>query len=85
MIIDLSFVINVKDKEFLKAFGIHLKKLREAKGISQESLSYDAGMAQNQVGLIENGKINTSISTLYALSKALEVSYKELLNFELKK
>jgi transcriptional regulator with XRE-family HTH domain len=76
-------VIKVKDKAFLKAFGDHLKKLREAKGVSQENLALDANIAENQVGLIEKGRINTSISTLYALSKALGVNYRELLSFEL--
>lgn len=74
----------VKDKAFLKAFGEHLKTLRLAKGISQENLAADADIAENQVGLIEKGKINTTISTLFSLSKALDVNYKELLNFNLK-
>ncbi|MES2139238.1 MAG: helix-turn-helix transcriptional regulator [Bacteroidota bacterium] len=78
-------MIKVKDKAFLKAFGDHLKKLRDARGVSQENLALDANIAENQVGLIEKGRINTSISTLYALSKALDVNYKELFNFELKK
>ncbi|MBA3704421.1 MAG: helix-turn-helix transcriptional regulator [Bacteroidetes bacterium] len=81
---DLSLVINIKDKAFLKAFGAHLKGLRKAKGISQENLALDANIAENQVGLIEKGKINTSISTLYVLSKALNINYKELLDFDLK-
>ena len=76
-------MINVKNEAFLKAFGSHLKRLREKKGISQENLSTDANIAENQIGLIEQGKINTTISTLFAISKALEVNYKELLNFEM--
>lgn len=75
----------VKDKAFLEAFGVHLKAIREARGISQENLASDANIAENQVGLIEKGRINTTISTLYALSNALDVSYKELLNFELRR
>ena len=77
-------MINVKDKAFLRAFGMHVKKLRKAKGVSQENLALDANIAENQIGLIEKGKINTSISTLYAISKALDINYKELLNFDIK-
>jgi ribosome-binding protein aMBF1 (putative translation factor) len=77
-------VINVKDQNFIEAFGEHVKMLRVKKGLSQEDLAFkfDPQISTNQVGRIERGEINTSISTAKVLSKALEISLSELFNFE---
>lgn len=71
----------MRDEEFIKKFGLNLRKIREAKKISQENVAYEAGIPVNQVGRIERGEINTSISTLNALAKALGVSPKDMLDF----
>jgi len=77
-------VINVKDKNFTILFGKNLRKLRKSKKLSQENLAYDANIPISQVGRIERGEINTTISTVYAISKALNLSHpKELFDFEL--
>lgn len=75
---DLSLVINIKNHAVIMAFGVHLKKLRLAKGLSQEALANLADIPINQVGRIERGEVNTSISTIYALAEALEINVKEL-------
>ena len=72
---------NVRDKRFIKAFGKHLKELRIKKNLSQEDLANDSNIPINQIGRIERGEINTTISTMYTISKALEIHHKELLDF----
>ena len=72
----------IRDRLFLTAFGNHLKVLRTKKGFSQEELAYSADIPISQAGRIERGEINTTISTIYALSKALDVHPKALLDFE---
>ena len=74
-------MINVRDKKFIKSFGEHIKKLRIKKNMSQESLAFDADIPINQIGRIERGEINTTISTVNAIAKALEIHPRELLNF----
>lgn len=72
----------IRDDSFLKRFGDNLRKLREQQGLSQEELYFRANLSKNQVGNIERGEVNTTISTAYALSKALGIELPELFKFE---
>lgn len=76
---------NVRDIEFIKAFGINLKKLRTENKVSQEELANSSDIPISQIGRIERGEINTTISTVYAISKALEINIKELFNFTIER
>jgi len=78
-------VSNVRDIEFIKAFGINLKKLRTENKVPQEELANSSDIPISQIGRIERGEINTTISTAYAISKALEIDIKELFNFTIEK
>ncbi len=74
-------MINIKDETLLKAFGKNLRKLREDRGLSKEALANDADIPINQVGRIERGEINTTISTANAIAKALKIELSELFRF----
>lgn len=74
-------MINVKDKKFINAFGKNLKKIRKEAGLSQEDLANDADIPLSQVGRIERGEVNTTISTVYVLASALKVHITDLFNF----
>jgi transcriptional regulator with XRE-family HTH domain len=76
-------VINIKSKKLIVAFGKHVRKLREDKELSMRHLADLADIAYSQLAKIETGKINTSISTAYALSKALEIPLEKLFKFEI--
>jgi len=57
-----------------------LRKLREAKGLSQEKLARLADVANNTIIKIEAGKNqNPTLDTLKKISKALDVSVDEFL------
>jgi len=71
-------VNNVRNESIIIAFGANLRKMRESKKISQEDLAYTADIPINQVGRIERGEINTTISTIYALAKALDTTVEDL-------
>jgi len=77
-------VINVKDKKYIKSFGKNLKRIRKEVGLSQENLAFDADIPLSQVGRIERGEVNTTISTVYALSKALKINITDLFKFQQK-
>ncbi|MCF2446222.1 helix-turn-helix domain-containing protein [Dyadobacter sp. CY345] len=63
----------IRNEAFLKAFGENVRKLREEKNLSQEELYDLAGLSKNQIGNIERGEVNTTLSSVYAISKALDI------------
>jgi transcriptional regulator with XRE-family HTH domain len=65
----------------MKAFGENLKRIRNSKGISQEDLAHDANIAYTTINKIEKGQLNTGISTVFEIAKALKISPKELFDF----
>jgi transcriptional regulator with XRE-family HTH domain len=67
-----------RNEKFLKAFGKNVRRLRKEKGFTMEALSYEAEMEIRQLGRIENGEINTTISTVYILATALDVDIADL-------
>lgn len=77
----IGIVINVRDKELVERFGSRLKKLRLEAGFTQEELANEADIPINQVGRIERGEVNPTLSTLSALSKALKISISNLVEF----
>jgi DNA-binding XRE family transcriptional regulator len=71
-----------KDEQFVKAFGEKIRKIRVERGMSQEYLADEIGIPTNQIGRIERGEVNTSISTAKALASVLHAPIEEL--FKLK-
>ena len=63
---------------FLKSFGKNLKRLRKAKGLSQEQLAERLGLGAKSLSPVENGKSFISINKLELLCKILETSPAEL-------
>ena len=68
----------LSEKEFLIAFGKHLRKVRKSKGFTQAQLANDLGIEISQISRIERGIINTSVGNVNAISKALQVDIQEL-------
>jgi len=58
--------------------GEEVKRLRQAKGWTQEQLAVYAGSSQPTVNLLEAGKRNPSAATLEKLARALEVDVVDL-------
>jgi DNA-binding XRE family transcriptional regulator len=73
--------VKVRYSKRLKAFGVHLKKVRNSKGLTQEELAYDAGISYNSLNTIESGKLNPTLATLLAISDSLKVKIGELMDF----
>ncbi len=65
-----------EELQILKDFGLRVRDLREAAGLSQAALETDARISKNQVGRIERGEISTSIVNLHLLAQALDVPIK---------
>lgn len=62
----------------IKNFGVQVKKIRNGKGITQDELSDIAEISISQLGRIERGEINTGLSTVFSIAKALNVSPHQL-------
>jgi transcriptional regulator with XRE-family HTH domain len=75
-------VNNLKNKELCLAFGMHLKALRKEKGLTLRGLALEADMEHSQLSKIERGINNPTISTVLALSKALEISIQQMFDFK---
>jgi transcriptional regulator with XRE-family HTH domain len=73
-----------RNEAYIKAFGEHLKNLRESKNLTQEELSYRCGVPLSQVGRFERGVRSPTLSTILILAKGLEVEPKTLLEFQFK-
>ncbi len=73
---------NQDKKSVLISFGGKLRQLRLAKSYTQEQLANELGVEISQISRIERGEINTSVITLYAIFKVLNVDISELLNFD---
>lgn len=76
--------MNISEETFIANLGIHVRQLREKKGMSQQDLADDCSITQNQVGRIERAEINTTVKTLVKIANALDVEPKELFDFPLK-
>jgi transcriptional regulator with XRE-family HTH domain len=58
----------------------NVRRLREARGLSQGALAADAGIYQELVSRIENGAANPELDTMGKIAAALGVHPRELLD-----
>ena len=72
-------MIKIKNIEIIKAFGQRVRELRTAQSLSQEMLANLADVPLSQIGRIERGEVNVTLSTIYALSKALNKEMGDIL------
>jgi len=68
----------IRNEKLIQLFGTNVRKHRQAKGLSQVSLSDMANINRSQIIDIEAGRINTTISTANAVANALELNIAEL-------
>ncbi|OXB08871.1 transcriptional regulator [Flavobacterium plurextorum] len=76
--------MDISEETFITNLGIHIRQLREKKGLSQQALADDCDIPKNQIGRIERAEINTGIRTLIRIANALDIDLKELFDFPLK-
>lgn len=63
----------------LVQFGKNVRKLREAKGFSQEELAYLSNLHRTYISSLERGERNVSLVNIKKIAKALDVSVSHLL------
>jgi transcriptional regulator with XRE-family HTH domain len=69
----------VRTRDPRPIFGKYLRKLRLARGLSQEKLAELADLHRNYVGGVERGERNIALLNIVALARALHVKPARLL------
>lgn len=72
----------IRNEKALILVGKNIKRLRELKGYSQREFADICNMESSQIGRIELGKINTSVSVLFKIAEVLQIKPSELLDVE---
>ena len=57
--------------EWEAILGANIRRLRKAKGLTQEQLAHEAGMAMRYVAGVERGEENPSLRFLVKIAEAL--------------
>jgi transcriptional regulator with XRE-family HTH domain len=70
----------VKRHPVLTAFGLNVRKQREAHGLIQELLAEKADLDQTYISGVERGIRNPSILSIAKIAKALGLSLSQLTN-----
>lgn len=71
----------VKNEMVLQAFGQHLRRLREARGWSQQALADVADVSKPTIYRLETARYSVTLDVLASLAQGLEISLSELMQF----
>ena len=66
-------------RDLRQAFAANLRRLRHAKGISQEDLAYEADVNRSYLSKLEKGVSYPGLEIIAKLANALDVEPAELL------
>jgi transcriptional regulator with XRE-family HTH domain len=67
-----------KGTQIRRVLGKNVRRLRQAKGLSQDALAADSSQHQGLISEIENGRANPELDTLGKIAAALGVHPHEL-------
>ena len=73
----------MKNELVLQAFGQHLRRLREARGWSQQALADVADVSKPTIYRLETARYSVTLDVLASLAQGLEMPLSELMNFPL--
>ncbi|MBX3478411.1 MAG: helix-turn-helix transcriptional regulator [Brevundimonas sp.] len=59
--------------EWEKIVGANVRRLRKERGLSQEALAGEAGLAMRHLGRIERGEGNPTVAVLARLAEVMKV------------
>lgn len=71
-----------RKQRFLKAFGQHVKKVREATKYSQDRVYLEGGLSRATMSRIESGSVDAQIWTLARVADTIGVPLKKLTDFD---
>ena len=68
-----------------ETFATNLRRLRNARGLSQDDLAYDAGMSRSYLSQLEKGVFYVSIKIIGKLADTLKAEPEEFLRRQSKR
>ena len=68
-----------KSHEVHQRFGVVIRARREAAGMSQATLAYNAGLSDSFVSQLERGLRGPTLNTIVGLAQALDAKISDLL------
>lgn len=71
----------MKKPASIKAFGVHLRQLRERRGWSQQELADVADITKKTVYRIETAQTAPTLDVLVCLAEGMEIPLRELVDF----
>jgi transcriptional regulator with XRE-family HTH domain len=71
-------VTHLRNQKFVILVGKRVQQLRMLHQKTQEDVAFEIGIEITQLSRIENGKVNTSISHICEIAKAIGVAPKEI-------
>ncbi len=74
--------MKVREKRYIKAFGLNLRQLLQDKGKTPEDVAAHGNIETKQVYRVINGEHSTTLATLISIAKGLEVHPQKLFEFE---
>jgi transcriptional regulator with XRE-family HTH domain len=70
---------NISCMDLREVFATNLRRLRNAKGMSQDELAYEAKISRSYLSQLEKGSFHVSIKIIGKLAKTLGVEPDEFL------
>ena len=64
-----------------ETFATNLRRLRHAKGLSQDDLAYEAGISRSYLSQLEKGRFYASLKIIGKLAEVLRIEPVEMLRF----
>lgn len=74
----IIFTAQMKKEKFLKALGLSIRKIRDAKGVSLYRLAKDIKKTPSDLLRIEKGEVSMSLYYLKEIAEGLGVELEEL-------
>ncbi len=65
--------------ELRQVFATNLRRCRNAKGLSQDALAYEAEVSRSYLSQLEKGVFHASLKIVGRLAEALDIETSELL------
>ncbi|RDC58341.1 XRE family transcriptional regulator [Pedobacter chinensis] len=70
---------NPRNEKLIITFGANVRKYRNVKGLTMNELAGLCDVELGTISTVERGVVNCTISTAFAISKALEITIDKLL------
>jgi transcriptional regulator with XRE-family HTH domain len=62
------------EQQIKNRFGKVLRELRTKQGLSQEQLALDSGLDRTYISMLERGKRQPSLTTIFAIAENLNIA-----------